>query len=552
MKTNPFKLLLLAFSLVGITFFSSCDEESMDELEDVLGYSFGLTNFNDTSTIENDLYLGSGNGEVPASADLSSQFPPIGNQGSYGTCVAWAVGYNLRTFLYKVDNPNADLSSSGNQMSAKDLFWSIPDSDKGSSCNGTNFEPAFDAMINRGIASLSSVPYSDLGACTYNPISGTDAGDHKLAAYRQIAIDKDVLKSYLANGRAIAIGARLGDNFMAWNSDAVLDYDTYNDPNMQHAYHAMTLCGYDDNKGANGAFKVVNSWGTTWGANGYIWVDYDFFINNTGEFCFAAFVADSENSDPDPDGDQDPDQTVTGIDLAAWELADAEYDPNDLLHRVITYNVYNIGTNAISASTDWNILYIYYNAYDANDYGIILYDYYSDDYGSYGEDGDINDVGGTTYGSSGNWYNHIDIPADVSVVEALTGQPTSSFEWPYYMPEITGTYYLVLVADGFDVVEEPDETNNYYYLTDAYGDPLEFVDGIMQTPTKNSGNKTKLSNHRTASLNRQAFRNVNKNSYTPKEIYQLLQYQKNSGRLAQKVQQYVQRTKGQSGAKTTR
>jgi uncharacterized protein (TIGR02145 family) len=39
-------------------------------------------------------------------------------------------------------------------------------------------------------------------------------------------------------------------------------------------YHAMVLCGYDDQIHA---FKVLNSWGEKWGNKGYIWIDYDFF-----------------------------------------------------------------------------------------------------------------------------------------------------------------------------------------------------------------------------------------------------------------------------------
>ena len=35
--------------------------------------------------------------------DLSMKFPPIGNQGNYGTCVAWATGYNMKTALDAID-----------------------------------------------------------------------------------------------------------------------------------------------------------------------------------------------------------------------------------------------------------------------------------------------------------------------------------------------------------------------------------------------------------------------------------------------------------------
>lgn len=543
-----FMLLSIAVSFQ----FTSCDEDDdgdglVDDIVDAFDYTLGLSTTEDTGSIENEIYLGGGNGEIPASADLSNKFPPIGNQGQYGTCVAWSVGYNLRTFIHGVDNPSANLSQSSNQMSPKDLFWAIPDSDKGTSCNGTGFEAAFDVMVSRGIATLDNVPYDELGDCYYNPLSGTNAGNYKISTYRQLQVDKDILKSYIAGGRAIAIGARLGDRFMAWNSSAILDYDTYNEPNMQHAYHAMTLCGYDDSQNA---FKVVNSWGTSWGDQGYIWVDYDFFVGNSGEFCFAAFVADSENTNPDPDGDGDPEE-VTGMDIAAWELYDEDVEDGDPLTRRILYNAYNLGTETISASEDWNLVYIYYNASNANDYGIILYDYYTDDFGSYGEDGSIIDVGGETFGSSGNWWNYIDIPSDCNIVHELVGPEYEYFSWPYTMPDITGDYYLALITDGFDVLSEADETNNNAYITDEFGDPITFVNGVMQTPVSSPNGRVSAKTS-IESISAQEVKGLNKNTYTPEEINALIQYQIESGKLREKVNQYVQNMKASHNRRAIR
>ncbi len=35
---------------------------------------------------------------LPPQSDLSGGFPPAGNQGNQGSCVAWAVGYDLRSY----------------------------------------------------------------------------------------------------------------------------------------------------------------------------------------------------------------------------------------------------------------------------------------------------------------------------------------------------------------------------------------------------------------------------------------------------------------------
>ena len=41
--------------------------------------------------------------------------------------------------------------------------------------------------------------------------------------------------------------------------------------------HAMTIVGYDDSK-FGGAFEVMNSWGSDWGNEGFMWIKYDDLI----------------------------------------------------------------------------------------------------------------------------------------------------------------------------------------------------------------------------------------------------------------------------------
>ncbi|MBN1186089.1 MAG: C1 family peptidase [Bacteroidales bacterium] len=564
-------MLIASLFLLGII-FHGCEEaqkvvEKIDALSDVLGEDGEATDLfgwigsdeENLDEIEDDINLGSmGDQDLPSSVDLTSKLPPIGNQGAYGTCVAWALGYNLKTFLEGVDQgySPSQLSNVSNQFSPKDLFWSIPSAQKGADCNGTGFEYAFDMMVSRGIAKMSTVPYSGLGDCSNSPESEwtSDAGNYKIDSYREVNLDVDELKGYLADGRAVAIGARLGDNFMAWNSDDVINSDTYLNPGMQHAYHAMLLAGYDDDMGSSGAFRVVNSWATSWGDDGYIWVDYDFFVD---EFCFAAFVATNKRSNPDDDGDNvvDPDETTSGKDLVAWELQDYDdYDDSDPLYRTIEYNVFNAGTSTIPATDRWNIIYIYYNAYDANDFGIVLYDYYTDEYGNsgnywanyeggeqLGNNGSFNVISEIGDGSSGNWWNNCDVAPGISVANALYNTTdTFGFTWGYKMENVTGYYYMVLIADGYDVISEAYEDNNYYFYTDDYGDPLYVDAGIINdSGSKKSANNYSKPGKFAASPKGTVKAGRNMNAYSSQEIREMLKYHKRSGLLQQKVDEYL-------------
>jgi hypothetical protein len=72
----------------------------------------------------------------------------------------------------------------------------------------------------------------------------------------------------------------LGINIFA-NFDNIEQYDTvytvHDKMKPNRGSHALCIVGYDDNKqtaDGPGAFRLVNSWGTDWGNQGYCWMSY--------------------------------------------------------------------------------------------------------------------------------------------------------------------------------------------------------------------------------------------------------------------------------------
>jgi hypothetical protein len=41
---------------------------------------------------------------IPSRADISSKMPPVGSQGSQGSCVGWATTYGIKTYHEKLKN----------------------------------------------------------------------------------------------------------------------------------------------------------------------------------------------------------------------------------------------------------------------------------------------------------------------------------------------------------------------------------------------------------------------------------------------------------------
>lgn len=532
MKTNNLLFLavflgLFAFSCQKDTSFS--DTSVVPDLEHGTG---GDINEDDSGTPQ-DINLN--NGEVPSSYDLSDHLPPIGDQGQFGTCVAWALGYNLKTLLDAQDNnwTTSDLTDPARRGSAKDLFLSIDKANVGANCEGTWLIHAMDAMQNRGIATEDVVPYAGLGDCSQSAsASGNqDASNHKISNYRKINIDVNTIKQYISADRPVGFGARLGDNFMNWNSDEVLTGHTSFDRVGIHAAHAMTIVGYDDNKGFGGAFKVINSWGESWGNRGFIWIDYQFFVS--GDFCNVAYVATNQAGEIDPNDPTDPNANGQ-IDMVPFDLTDSD-NPNgsSSKERVITYNVFNRGSETARASSDWSVAYLYYNAYDANDYGVLLYDYYTDDFGSPGQDGEMS----SGPGISGNWWNHVDVQGGQSVTQAVSGSD-ENFSWPYQVPNITGYYYLVMIADPFGNLNEKDVANNFLYVTGANGEPIRFEGGVPQG--MNGENSTRGAGAQSQAVE-MAPSEISKdmsNAYTKTEIYNFLKSKQQNGQLRDAIAKY--------------
>lgn len=546
-RFTKFKAILLSLVFSAAFIFQSCENPEeikniIDDLLAIISETGWLMEDENLDNIPEDITPFDDNtSELKSRIDLSAKFPPIGDQGQYGTCVVWAVGYNLKTALNGIEKSwtNTDLSTKSNQTSPKDLWLAIPSSKKGSKCEGTNFEPAMDALISTGSASLEAVPYSNLGNCTG---SAKGNSDNKLANYRKIfneemKNDKDALnnfKGYLNAGRPIAIGAKLGDRFMEWKSSAIISSDTYNNPGMQHAYHAMVLVGYDDSKNA---FRVRNSWGKSWGDEGSIWVDYDFFVKN---FCFAAFVAQNTSVSIGNSG------LSSGADLLAYfaeDYPDTEDETSNPRSRAFSYEVYNSGNKTIYPSQKWSVVYMYYNATDANDYGIIYEDYYSDEKGKYGDVDDYDETDAIAGGS----INYLDVkPGELASYEVFE----DGFEIGYTMPMISGKYYLVVMADAYDKITEVNEDNNFYFITAENGKPLEFNNGVVKNmPQTKSANLTKGGKRPQQyenTDNQTTVKPGNLNAYSPGELKTMLLHDKKSGKLEQKMKQYRTKTEKNS------
>ncbi len=239
----------------------------------------------------------------PSSYDLSTNsatskyFPPIGNQGSFGSCAAFATTYCQ--FTYESNRLNNTTWTGTNHTASP--AWTYNWINEGDSSKGISSSKAYALLKNQGCPSWQEYPYSTSNNIVwpnddelmYNSLKKT-----KLNSWSTLSVNTassssthsltDV-KNYLRNGKVLEIETDTNYSIGTSSEYGQIIYriaKKYNTNNSRIG-HAMVIVGYDDNveldvngdgqieASEKGAFKLFNSYGTVYGNAGYIWILYD-------------------------------------------------------------------------------------------------------------------------------------------------------------------------------------------------------------------------------------------------------------------------------------
>lgn len=240
-------------------------------------------------------------GTLPASKDLSAWFPAAGNQGNQTSCVAWAVCYGLKSYQEAVEKKRRPAEAS-QVYSPSYIYNQI----KLQGCNtgGSYIHRALDLLKAEGVLTLQQFPY-DPFSCNRIP-DGSEksrARPNAIAEWRTVPLDTDAdVKSHIASGFPVVIGMMVDEGFQRLRGSTI-----YTAPSgAELGGHAMVVTGYDDSRQA---FKVLNSWGTGWGENGFGWISYGAFKRRVREAYSAQdiVVNDPTVVNPAPTVDPIPD-----------------------------------------------------------------------------------------------------------------------------------------------------------------------------------------------------------------------------------------------------
>jgi len=282
-------------------------------------------------------------GSNPASVDLSASFPKPGSQGMQNCCTAWATAYALKSYLEKVDF-DWDQNLKEHQFSPAYVYNQINDGrDEGSAIS-----TALDLIVKQGVCTLATMPYNSKDYTTQpNSSQKVEAAKFKSASWSTVSSGNlEEFKTQLAAGNAVVVGIPVYDDFDNLSKNNPI-YD--NTSGKKSGSHAICFVGYDDNKQA---FKLINSWGTYWGVDGYGYMSYQL----VQDLKIRGYVMqdNKHNTDPNPT-------------IAPSPIPSANPSPNPTIAPTPVPNGINLALNkSATASSYYNSSYKPQGVFDGN------------------------------------------------------------------------------------------------------------------------------------------------------------------------------------------
>ena len=213
-------------------------------------------------------------------ADLSPMFPTPGHQGQQGSCTGWAVSYAARSYYESKKTGRKPEKSSDIFSPAFQYNMTAADPNDTPVCGGAYIHKVLKSMRDIGALTLNDIPYNS-AFCSPDYSLNSEylerASTSKILDYKVIPRDSikgmTPFKEALQEGHPVIINVKVPK---VWSRRTTSEIQRELGPDglLPGSFHAMVAVGFNEDLRA---IKLMNSWGTNWSDEGFIWVDYDVF-----------------------------------------------------------------------------------------------------------------------------------------------------------------------------------------------------------------------------------------------------------------------------------
>lgn len=234
--------------------------------------------------------------------EYSPFMPPVGNQLSLGSCVAWGSIANWRFALRKSGLVDFDGSELFEYANAR-ILGGFPLTQD----TGAYIRDGIKALFQSGNAPENDWPY-DVTRFNISPPQQAyqNAQQHQAVRYISVPNNDDAIDSVLEAGFPVVFGIPLYQNWPMGNG-----VFTIPEPMGQIiGGHCMNFVGYDRTRQKR---KIRNQWGTAWGRGGYAEVSYNY--SHQAQDLWYIETVEGDPNVPPPPPPPPPTKVVDGIGL---------------------------------------------------------------------------------------------------------------------------------------------------------------------------------------------------------------------------------------------
>lgn len=223
---------------------------------------------------------------IPNYIDWSGKMSSVKDQGQLGSCVGFAVA-SMKEFQEQMEHEK-EVAEGKSYVREEDhydlseawIYWNCKKIDPWPNEEGTSIRIAMKVLQKIGVPTEEAYPYSD-------QFQGSPEVWAKMIAkwglidsyYRCNNLQE--LKVGLSNG-PVVIGIGCFREIFYVGADGIVPYPS--NPNEMLGGHAICAVGYSDNRQL---IKFKNSWGTSWGKNGYGYLPYRYI----DDFMWDGWIA---------------------------------------------------------------------------------------------------------------------------------------------------------------------------------------------------------------------------------------------------------------------